>query len=81
MSTPRIVVLTGVTRGLGRAMLKELVAAGRTVAGCGRNAGHIETLRREYPAPHLLPAWMSVTMFRYPIGQFTYSTLWAFLIF
>ena len=53
MSTPRIVVLTGVTRGLGRAMLKELVAAGRTVAGCGRNAGHIETLRREYPAPHL----------------------------
>ena len=52
MSTPRIVVLTGVTRGLGRAMLKELVAAGRTVAGCGRNTGYIETLRREYPAPH-----------------------------
>ncbi len=52
MSTPRIVVLTGVTRGLGRAMLKELVAAGHTVAGCGRNTGHIETLRREYPAPH-----------------------------
>lgn len=52
MSTPRIVVLTGATRGLGRAMLKELVAAGRTVAGCGRNTGYIETLRREYPAPH-----------------------------
>ncbi|MBL0353786.1 MAG: SDR family oxidoreductase [Dechloromonas sp.] len=33
-------------------MLKELVAAGHAVAGCGRNAGHIETLRREYPAPH-----------------------------
>lgn len=52
MSTPRIVVLTGVTRGLGRAMLKELVAGGCTVAGCGRNTEHIETLRREYPAPH-----------------------------
>ena len=52
MSTPRIVVLTGVTRGLGRAMLKELVAAGCTVAGCGRNREHIETIRREYPAPH-----------------------------
>ena len=51
MSTPRIVVMTGVTRGLGRAML-ELVAAGCTVAGCGRNTGHIETLRREYPTPH-----------------------------
>ena len=52
MSTPRIVVLTGVTRGLGRAMLKELVAAGHTVAGCGRNIEQIEELRREYPAPH-----------------------------
>ena len=52
MSAPRIVVLTGVTRGLGRALLRELAAAGHTVAGCGRNAGHIEALRREYPAPH-----------------------------
>ena len=52
MSVPRIVVLTGVTRGLGRAMLRELVAAGHVVAGCGRNAGQIEALRREYPAPH-----------------------------
>jgi NAD(P)-dependent dehydrogenase (short-subunit alcohol dehydrogenase family) len=52
MTTPRIVVMTGVTRGLGRAMLRELVAAGHTVAGCGRNAGQIEALRREYPAPH-----------------------------
>jgi NAD(P)-dependent dehydrogenase (short-subunit alcohol dehydrogenase family) len=52
MSTPRIVVLTGVTRGLGRAMLKELVAAGHTVAGCGRDTERIEILRREYPAPH-----------------------------
>jgi NAD(P)-dependent dehydrogenase (short-subunit alcohol dehydrogenase family) len=52
MNAPRIVVLTGVTRGLGRALLRELAAAGHTVAGCGRNAGHIEALRREYPAPH-----------------------------
>jgi NAD(P)-dependent dehydrogenase (short-subunit alcohol dehydrogenase family) len=52
MSAPRIVVLTGVTRGLGRAMLRELVAAGHVVAGCGRDAGRIEALRREFPAPH-----------------------------
>jgi NAD(P)-dependent dehydrogenase (short-subunit alcohol dehydrogenase family) len=52
MSVPRIVVLTGVTRGLGRAMLAELVAAGHAVAGCGRDAAHIEALRRKYPAPH-----------------------------
>jgi NAD(P)-dependent dehydrogenase (short-subunit alcohol dehydrogenase family) len=52
MSAPRIVVLTGATRGLGRAMLEELVAAGHTVAGCGRSIEKIEELRREYPAPH-----------------------------
>ena len=52
MSSPRIVVLTGVTQGLGHAMLKELVAAGHTVAGCGRNSERIEILRREYTAPH-----------------------------
>lgn len=51
-TTPRIVVLTGVTRGLGRAMLTELVAAGHTVAGCGRNSDEIENLRRAFPVPH-----------------------------
>jgi NAD(P)-dependent dehydrogenase (short-subunit alcohol dehydrogenase family) len=52
MSAKRIVVLTGATRGLGRAMLDELVAAGHIVAGCGRNTNHIEDLRRKHPAPH-----------------------------
>lgn len=52
MSTKRIVVLTGATRGLGRAMLDEFVDAGHTVAGCGRDTNHIEDLRRKYPAQH-----------------------------
>ncbi|AGX86707.1 SDR family oxidoreductase [Candidatus Symbiobacter mobilis] len=52
MPNQRIIVLTGATRGLGRALLTELVAAGHTVAGCGRNARDIETLRATYPAPH-----------------------------
>src|SRR5437868_15056089 len=48
----KFVVLTGVTRGLGRALAEELVAAGHTVAGCGRNAERIEELRKRFPAPN-----------------------------
>lgn len=48
----RIVLITGVTRGLGRAMLGEFAAQGHTVAGCGRSAATIKALGREFPAPH-----------------------------
>jgi NAD(P)-dependent dehydrogenase (short-subunit alcohol dehydrogenase family) len=47
--TPRRIVLTGATRGLGRAMAEKLIALGHTVAGCGRSAAHIAELRRLYP--------------------------------
>lgn len=50
-STKRI-VMTGVTRGLGRAMLQEFVDRGHTVAGCGRSEAAIEKLRLTFPAPH-----------------------------
>lgn len=50
-STKRI-VLTGVTRGLGRAMLQEFVACEYTVAGCGRSEAAIEKLRLTFRAPH-----------------------------
>lgn len=52
MSDPKKVVITGVSRGLGRAMLGEFVAQGWTVAGCCRSAEAVETLRKAYPAPH-----------------------------
>lgn len=52
MSDPKKVVITGVSRGLGRAMLSEFVAQGWTVAGCCRSAEAVETLRKAYPAPH-----------------------------
>lgn len=48
----RLIVITGVTRGLGRAMLEEFVARGYTVAGCGRSEAAIEKLRLAFPAPH-----------------------------
>jgi len=41
----KIVVITGVTRGLGRAMSDKLIALGHTVLGCGRSQDVIEQLR------------------------------------
>ncbi|HWX19201.1 MAG TPA: SDR family oxidoreductase [Candidatus Binatia bacterium] len=48
----RIVLITGVTRGLGRAMVDEFVRLGHTVLGCGRSRKEIEQLRRRLRPPH-----------------------------
>ena len=44
-SEGRTVVLTGVTRGLGRALALRLAGQGHRLAGCGRSRGKIEELR------------------------------------
>jgi NAD(P)-dependent dehydrogenase (short-subunit alcohol dehydrogenase family) len=46
------IVITGVTRGLGRALAVEFIRAGHTVIGCGRSGPEIFDLRMEHPAPH-----------------------------
>jgi NAD(P)-dependent dehydrogenase (short-subunit alcohol dehydrogenase family) len=48
----RVVLITGVTRGLGRAMVDEFVRLGHTVQGCGRSRDSIEQLRRQVGPPH-----------------------------
>ncbi len=48
----RVIVLTGVSRGLGRALATEFVRAGHTVLGCARSAAPLESLRRAHPAPN-----------------------------
>jgi NAD(P)-dependent dehydrogenase (short-subunit alcohol dehydrogenase family) len=48
----RHIVITGVTRGLGFAMLEEFVERGHIVAGCGRSEAAIEKLRLAFPTPH-----------------------------
>lgn len=48
----KIVLITGVTRGLGRAMVEEFIVHGHTVIGCGRSHKEIEALRRKHKAPH-----------------------------
>lgn len=52
--TPRIIVITGVTRGLGRALARSLARAGHTVAGCGRGAAALDELGTELGPPHRL---------------------------
>lgn len=48
----RCVLITGVTRGLGRAMVDEFARLGHVVVGCGRNAKVIGELRAGVGAPH-----------------------------
>jgi NAD(P)-dependent dehydrogenase (short-subunit alcohol dehydrogenase family) len=52
----QFVVITGVTRGLGRAMAIELGRLGHTVAGCGRREEGIKSLRNELAGAHDLQA-------------------------
>lgn len=47
----KFIVITGVTKGLGRALAEWYIANGHTVAGCGRSA-EILDLRFTHPAPH-----------------------------
>lgn len=47
----KFVVITGVTKGLGRALAEWFIAEGHTVAGCGRSA-EILDLRFTHAAPH-----------------------------
>ena len=51
-TTARIVLITGVTRGLGRALADRLIECGCTVWGCGRSAAAIAELTARYPSPH-----------------------------
>lgn len=46
------IVITGVTRGLGRALAEEYIRAGHTVIGCGRSGEGIFDLRMMYQSPH-----------------------------
>lgn len=50
------IVLTGVTRGLGRALLDRFAAAGHTVLGCGRSTEAIAQLQQQFPPPHQFAA-------------------------
>jgi NAD(P)-dependent dehydrogenase (short-subunit alcohol dehydrogenase family) len=53
---PRRIVLTGVTRGLGRAMAERFIELRHTILGCGRSTSELDLLRRRFGPPHSFAA-------------------------
>ena len=48
----RRIAITGVSRGLGRAMVEQFIERGHTIYGCARNSDAIAELRNEFPSHH-----------------------------
>lgn len=48
----RRIVITGVTRGLGRALAERFIEQGHTVLGCGRSEAALADLRKSHGRPH-----------------------------
>jgi NAD(P)-dependent dehydrogenase (short-subunit alcohol dehydrogenase family) len=48
----KTVLITGVSRGLGRAMAEEFIRLGHTVLGCGRSEKEIRQLQKQVGSPH-----------------------------
>lgn len=48
----RLVLITGATRGLGRAMAAEFIRLGHTVVGCGRSGDACRGLAERFGKPH-----------------------------
>jgi len=54
--TARRILITGVGRGLGRAMADKFVELGHTVVGCSRQASHATELNKRFGPPHRFTA-------------------------
>jgi len=52
MSERRRIVVTGVSRGLGRALLEEFARLGHTLIGCSRSGKAMRQLAARFPPPH-----------------------------
>jgi len=48
----KLIVITGVSRGLGLAMTEKFIELGHTVLGCARSSEAVEKLKQKYSAPH-----------------------------
>lgn len=52
MNAKKTVLITGCSRGLGRAMIPEFIERGWTVAGCARDVTMVAELQSQFPSPH-----------------------------
>jgi NAD(P)-dependent dehydrogenase (short-subunit alcohol dehydrogenase family) len=48
----KTILITGVSRGLGRALMEEFIRLGHVVVGCGRSEKEIAELQKQFPAPN-----------------------------
>lgn len=48
----KLIVITGVSRGLGLAMTEEFIQLGHTVLGCARSEVEVKKLNQKYSFPH-----------------------------
>jgi NAD(P)-dependent dehydrogenase (short-subunit alcohol dehydrogenase family) len=65
----KTILITGVSRGLGRAMVEGLAALGHTIVGCGRSEKHVKALKAAFPAPH--------RFFQVDVSKDTQVAVWA----
>lgn len=76
MSTAKLIVITGATRGLGRSLIPLFAGEGHTIVGCGRGTANVAALRAAFPEPHSfsvvdvrdpqgVKAWADATISRY----------------
>ena len=52
MTNGKKILITGVSRGLGRALTEEFIHLGHTVIGCGRSEKEIVQLQTQFQLPH-----------------------------
>lgn len=48
----KTILITGVSRGCGRALTEEFIRLGQVVIGCGRSEKEIAGLQKQFPAPN-----------------------------
>ena len=49
---PKLILITGVSRGLGRAMTEQFIQLGHTVIGCALNKEAIASLQQQFSSPN-----------------------------
>jgi NAD(P)-dependent dehydrogenase (short-subunit alcohol dehydrogenase family) len=56
MATSRLILITGATRGLGRALAEVFIERNHVVVGCGRSVGDVQELAQRYGPRHFFAA-------------------------
>ena len=59
--TDKIVVITGGSDGIGKALVAQFLTLGAKVATCGRNENKLSLLATEFPSSNLFTAQVDVS--------------------